>query len=1818
MEKAPERWSGKVATEHVRRRRGDGGRGRLGAGFTIPTMAIGGIAMLVLSCGDGAVEPTPPPAPVATTVTVSPGSAELSALGETARFTAEVRDQNGQVMAGAVVAWASSDASVATVDASGQVTAAANGSATITATAGSVSGTAAVTVAQVVSSVAVSPAADTLVAFGDTVRLVAEAVDANGHSVAVTEFSWSSSDTLVARVDDSGLVESVAEGEAAVTATASEVTGGAELTVVSPLPTTITVNPDTVALTALGQTAQLAAVVRDQAGRAMEGVRVAWSSGDTTIAEVDSAGLVTAVGVGETTITATSGEASGEAAVTVMQSVGSVVVSPAADTVAQGDTLRLVGEAFDENGHRVEGAVFSWSSSDASVASVDDSGLVTGVTEGTAKITATAGDASGAAEITVAHPDRAALALLYHATRGEGWINNENWLTDAPLGDWYGVETDGSGRVTGLDLEQNGLAGAVPPELARLDLLRDLRLSDNGLTGPIPAELGDLIELWDLSIGQNHLDGPIPPELGNLPSLRSLELSFNQLTGPIPSELGNLSDLEEVGFEANELTGPIPRELGSLSGLRFINLVDNQLTGPIPPELGNLRRLTGLRLGGNQLTGPIPPELGKLAELSMLWLMDNQLTGPIPPELGNLGNLWALWLGSNRLIGPIPPELGKLSAVNGVILSRNMLSGPIPSEIGNLHKLVYMHLNGNELTGPIPRSFLGLQKLEDLLFEYGGTTNRGLCVPATAEFREWARKVAARGNVDRYPSPFCDEIDRQALETLYEATGGADWTRSGGWLEDDDLGEWWGVQTDPVGRVSVLDLADNGLSGHLPEALGRLANLRELRIRGNPLVGRLPVSLASVPLEELDYGGTSLCVADDAEFGEWLNAIPRHSGTGVQCPPLTEREILELLYRNADGPNWSVSAGWLTDAPLAEWHGVETDAAGRVVELGLRRNGLSGSLPAELGQLSNLRRLDLAVNGLSGSIPSELGGLDRLERFDLGRNELDGGIPPELGRLSELRWLFLNWNRLSGSVPLQLGDLGRLEQLSLSGNRLSGGIPKEIGRLGNLRTLDIDRNHLSGPIPPELGGLDRLEWLALSGNQLEGGIPRELGGLAALTGLVLAENRLAGPIPPELGALSLLGRLDLRANDIGGGIPSEIGQLGALESLLLADNRLTGPIPPELGGLARLNEFDLTGNQLSGPVPAELGDLASLVTLNLSGNELSGAIPGELGDLANLVTLNLGSNELSGALPAGLGRAAKLEDLDLRSNALAGPVPSEYGTLTPLKSLILADNVGLAGPMPSAITALGRLERLMAGGTGLCRPADSRFDAWFRTIADRRLARCGGGPSVYLTQTVQSWDDPVPLLAGEAALLRVFVTAPEGRGATMPEVKATFHVNGAERHVVRIPASAQPIPAEIAEGALTSSANAEIPDWLIVPGLEMVIEVDPEGVLDPALGVTKRIPEEGRTAIDVRSVPPFHLTLIPFLHESEPDSSIVESVLAMAEDPHGHELLGDSRTLLPVADFAVMARDPIVTSTKSPWQMIGEVRATRLMEGGTGHWMGIFPESERGSISWPQGLGWIGGQVSVSEPIAGTIAHELGHNLGLRHAPCACAGVDPWFPHPGGRIGAYGYDDGRNELVPPHAADVMSYCRNGVYWISDFFFNKALRHRLASAALEAVAEADPVRTLLVWGGRNDDGVPYLDPAFVVDAVASLPRPGGEYTIDGATSDGTPLFSFGFDMPVNPDAEAQETSFVFALPVQTGWTDLTSITLSGPGGSATLGETTDRPMAILRDPRTGQVRAFLRDPAPETQAVADAVGQGAGRGLEMLFSRGIPHADAWRR
>ncbi|MYA32133.1 MAG: hypothetical protein F4164_10755 [Gemmatimonadales bacterium] len=196
---------------------------------------------LVLACGgDSApVEPPPTPAvpsPVATSITISPGSATLNALGEAAQLRAQVLDQNGQAMAGATVSWSSSNDSVAAVTDGGLVTAIANGSASVTAAAASLTANAAITVAQQVAQVQLSPAADTLLALEDTLRLSATAVDLNQHRVPGVTFTWESSDTTIVSVDSTGVVRAAGVGSTTITAAADSVSGTAHVTIPGPAP----------------------------------------------------------------------------------------------------------------------------------------------------------------------------------------------------------------------------------------------------------------------------------------------------------------------------------------------------------------------------------------------------------------------------------------------------------------------------------------------------------------------------------------------------------------------------------------------------------------------------------------------------------------------------------------------------------------------------------------------------------------------------------------------------------------------------------------------------------------------------------------------------------------------------------------------------------------------------------------------------------------------------------------------------------------------------------------------------------------------------------------------------------------------------------------------------------------------------------------------------------------------------------------------------------------------------------------------------------------------------------------------------------------------------------------------------------------------------------------------------------------------------------------------------------------------------------------------------------------------------------------------
>lgn len=312
----------------------------------------------------------------------------------------------------------------------------------------------------------------------------------------------------------------------------------------APRPTTLSINPSTLTFQALGDTARLAAEVRDQNGQIVSGTSVTWVSGDALIATVGATGLATAVGNGTVSVSASAEGASGSATITVEQVVSSLDLSPSSLMLAVGDVLCLTVEAADGNGHPVAAPELIWRTSDESIATVDATGLVSGTGVGMATITAMADEASADAGVEVldgADADRLVLTTLYAVTDGPGWTNDDNWLSDLPIGDWRGVRVDADGRVTELDLEANNLIGVIPPRLGRLTRLRELTLIRNSLEGPIPSELGSLPDLEVLGLAINRLTDSLPPELGKLSKLRELLVYRNSLTGGIPDQFTDLA-----------------------------------------------------------------------------------------------------------------------------------------------------------------------------------------------------------------------------------------------------------------------------------------------------------------------------------------------------------------------------------------------------------------------------------------------------------------------------------------------------------------------------------------------------------------------------------------------------------------------------------------------------------------------------------------------------------------------------------------------------------------------------------------------------------------------------------------------------------------------------------------------------------------------------------------------------------------------------------------------------------------------------------------------------------------------------------------------------------------------------------------------------------------------------------------------------------------------------------------------------------------------------------------------------------------------------
>ncbi len=294
-------------------------------------------------------------------------------------------------------------------------------------------------------------------------------------------------------------------------------------------------------------------------------------------------------------------------------------------------------------------------------------------------------------------------------------------------------------------------------------------------------------------------------------------------------------------------------------------------------------------------------------------------------------------------------------------------------------------------------------------------------------------------------------------------------------------------------------------------------------------------------------GGASLAPASEGKTGAGQTpSLPEPKDPALRDG---ERQALIVFYQALGGPDWLQRDFWGSDRPVGEWHGVETDADGRVVRLTIYDNNLEGSIPPETCRLERLHTLHLSFNKIGGRLPDALGDCRAMKNLWLKGNKLSGRLPDSVAVLPELEYLDLHANALSGPLP-ERWDTPKLQTFRGEDNLISGALPDQLLMQPALEQLFLHNNRLTGALPPGLG--------------------------AKLSALLLFNNALTGPIPDALGGLEALIDLRLNRNQLSGAIPASLAAAPALQVLRLDDNRLSGPLPAGLG--EGLTVFDISNN----------------------------------------------------------------------------------------------------------------------------------------------------------------------------------------------------------------------------------------------------------------------------------------------------------------------------------------------------------------------------------------------------------------------------------------------------------------------------------------------------------------------------------------------------------------------------------------------------------------------------------------------------------------
>ena len=880
------------------------------------------------------------------------------------------------------------------------------------------------------------------------------------------------------------------------------------------------------------------------------------------------------------------------------------------------------------------------------------------------------------------------------------------WLFGNQLGGNIPAELGTLSLLQQLFLSNNNITGEIPSELGNLQNLEQITLAYNNLSGNIPNSIGNLSKVWELNLSSNNFSGPIPISMGSLSNVRVVNLGFNQLSGAIPIELGNLPVLGSLSLRSNQLVGNIP-DIFNLNTLYHLDLSSNELTGPVPTEVSNLTSLTTLKLQNNPLSGPLPSSITTLTNLAPSeynafdfsntnlcepqdqayqdWKEDRNvidngiscnsdaeiLTFSIPDQIGDTE--------INRDLREISLSLPFGSSLVELVVHFTTSAGASVSECGaqtlsliaNKDAQVYSYRPTVAMYGGVGEEIAvsewtrgGLPTTKYGMFDFDLST-----IPAYAEVSNARLNLYHTFSAE---DPGHSQLSGSNEGVIQRIT--TPWTELVDWGDRPDLSTENQVilpastsEDQNYPNIDVTSLvqdmvADPDISHGFNLKIRSEQHYRSLMFASkdhpnSELHPHLDITYSFGTDTEVVSGVTAIdfnepvcftLTSSDQQISEqWTVSV--EFGT-EQYSLYTDSLALVALYESTDGDNWINNDNWLT-GDIDTWYGVALNADYRVSDLYLADNNLTGALPAEMGDLDQLRSINFGINNLIGEIPAQMSSLSKLEFLDMFANQLTGRVPPFLGQFTGLTTLHLSDNQFSGTIPPELGNLENLTRLALVNNALTGPIPDALGGLSSLRRLELLDNRLSGEIPLSLGNLDNLEVLYLNVNELTGGFPDALRGMTSLQAIDLEQNMLTGELPEWINELQTVQSINLNLNNFSGSIPVQIGELINLRFLQASSNNLSGPIPDEFGDLSSLEVLNLENNALSGEIPVTFSQLQKLERILLSKNELSGDVPEELRLLPNLVGIEIAENHISG-LPDFSGSQTDLSLL-VRNNKLS-------------------------------------------------------------------------------------------------------------------------------------------------------------------------------------------------------------------------------------------------------------------------------------------------------------------------------------------------------------------------------------------------------------------------------------------------------------------------------------------------------------------------------------------------------------------------------------